>query len=102
MVIHDLYPISVPIVPFEAEPPLIVDPNAPLAPPVTDELFQAIARQTAQVTAQIDGIVELLKLPDRHPLESAKTPRMATTIQGLRVLAAEAFNHAGEPIMLGV
>jgi hypothetical protein len=47
------------VAPLEAKAPLIVDPDAPLTDPVTQETFQAIAWNTPHVT-QISGVIQHL------------------------------------------
>ncbi|KAF0221757.1 MAG: hypothetical protein FD174_88 [Geobacteraceae bacterium] len=48
MVIGDLDIVGIAVIPSEAYPPLIVDPNAPLAIAVPVKLLQPVARGNAQ------------------------------------------------------
>jgi hypothetical protein len=53
---------SVAIDPGEADSPLIVDPDRPLARRITFQLLQPVARRSAK-HIQIEGRVKLLKAP---------------------------------------
>jgi len=57
MIIHDFYVIGITIDPFEAYPPLIVDPDAVLPCPVAAKLLQPVGWRDAEIV-QCDGIVK--------------------------------------------
>jgi hypothetical protein len=46
VVIDDFYIISVSVIPTEAQPPLVVDSNAVLAPAISRKLLQVIPRKS--------------------------------------------------------
>lgn len=48
MVIGNLHIVGIAFCPAEADPPLIVDTNAPLTIPITGKLLQPVARRDAQ------------------------------------------------------
>jgi hypothetical protein len=66
MVVDDFHVVSV-SVPVEADPPLIVDANAPLPGAVTRKPFQAIAGWLPEVFDACH-LVQLLQLPKRPGL----------------------------------
>jgi hypothetical protein len=61
MIVHNFNVVRVPVSPGEAEPPLSIDPNAPLASPITLELFQMRAGR-AQVL-EAGGLIERIETP---------------------------------------
>ena len=67
MVVHDFDVIRIAIAPDEAEPPLVVDPDAVLSDPIVRESLQVIAR----------WLPEILE-PDRR----GQRPKLATSHLG--------------------
>ena len=61
MVVNDLNVLRAAGGPPEADPVLVIDPDAVLSSPVSSQLFEAIRRWCAQV-AQLLGLVELIEL----------------------------------------
>jgi len=53
MVVRDLDLESVALTPNEANPPLVVDPDAVLAPAVTRQLLQTVTRRDLQIPQDI-------------------------------------------------
>lgn len=49
MVIDDLDVLGAKSAPHEADPPLLVDPDAPLSGPITAKRFQSIARRQTKI-----------------------------------------------------
>jgi len=49
VIVDDLDVVGVPVLPAEADPPLIVDANAVLTGAVTLELLQSVARRDAEI-----------------------------------------------------
>lgn len=45
MIVHDLDPVGMPVAPFEADAPLIVDPDAVLSFAVSQEPLAPVSRQ---------------------------------------------------------
>ena len=73
MVIRNLYRMGVPIVPPEAYPPLIIDPNAVLAPAVPLEFLQSVSGWEPQVLQCFRGI-QHKKLSQRSPVNLIRQP----------------------------
>jgi hypothetical protein len=59
VIAHDLHIVSVPVVPDEADPIPIVDPNAVLSTPIACERLEPVAGECREVT-EIVGRMELL------------------------------------------
>jgi hypothetical protein len=49
VVVGEFHVMSLAIAPHKTDPPLIIDPDAELAPPVAAERLQAISRHSAQL-----------------------------------------------------
>ena len=64
MVVCDLDVVGIPILPMEADPILIVDPDAQLAGAISPEMFQPIAGRDSQVS-ETGGPVDQVELPGR-------------------------------------
>jgi hypothetical protein len=60
-----------PRIPFEADPPLIVDPDAPLACSIPAQLLQMVADRDAQIS-KISGSIQLLQF---HQGAALNAPR---------------------------
>jgi len=82
MVIHHLHVIGIAPLPAEAEPPLVVDPDAPFSGTVAGQLLETVAGRDPEIVEANGGIEEAefaepgalhLGPPaaDRHPLEEA-------------------------------
>ena len=63
--IHDCYVERVALMPADADPPLIVDPNAVLSGPIALELLEPIAQRRPE-------ILGLLRRIDYHELGSMR------------------------------
>lgn len=74
MVIRNLYRIGVPIVLLEAYPPLIIDPNAVLAPAAPLEFLQSVSGWEPEVLQRFRG-VQHKKLSQRSPVNLIRQPR---------------------------
>jgi len=62
MIVADLHIMSVSIEPNETDPPLIVNSDAMLPPPVAFQSFQPIARENRQVLQNL-GSIQLFQFP---------------------------------------
>jgi len=71
MVIDDPNIEGVTVAPLETNPPLLIDPDTPLAQPITLKRLKHIARRDGKV-AQISSGIELLKLPQCTLLDIAR------------------------------
>src|SRR5215472_17433394 len=89
VIVHDLNVFGARVGPPEAHPPLIVDPNRILSSSLTLELFQAVARRSAQVPKQ-DCLVEQVKLSPRraHKVRRASPARLLGVAPVERVFGA--------------
>jgi len=93
MIIHDFYIIGITIDPFEANPPLIVDPDAILPCPITAELLQPVCWRDAEIV-QRDGIVEHAQLAVADLLDVLGQPGRAQAFEDAGgFLALEGFDH---------
>lgn len=61
MVVGDFNVVSIPVLPAEANSPLLVDPDAVLSFPVAVKLFQTVSGRDTQVI-QSERCVELIQL----------------------------------------
>ena len=95
MVVRNLNIVGVASYPPEADPPLIVDPDAVLPGSLSAQLLQAIPGRHAEVV-QADRRVELPQLAQRHALNvrAQLTHRLAVK-QPLGSPVAETVNHGG-------
>jgi len=59
MVVNDLGAPGMPVAPFEAEPKLVIDPDAPLPFAILLQLFQSIVRRYAQKLQRRCGVEQL-------------------------------------------
>ena len=64
MVIHDLDVLCVPIAPYEAEPPLVIDSNAVLAFAVALQGLQSVRGREAEII-QAESCIDGVKLHKR-------------------------------------
>jgi len=95
VIIHHLDVEGVATLPAEAEPPLVVDPDAPFAGPVTSQLLQPVARGNPQVV-QADGCIQEAKLAEPGPLHIRAPPADGFSVEeALGVTVAEAPDHPG-------
>ncbi len=53
MVVHNFDPSCIALVPFEANPPLVIDANAILPLPITLQSFETIAGRHAQIVQNL-------------------------------------------------
>jgi hypothetical protein len=99
MVIHDFYIIGIPIDPFKAYPPLIVDPDAVLPCLVAAELLQPVCRLNTKIVKR-DSIVEYtwLAVADLLDMLQQSSRSQAGEAAG-SFLALEGFNHVFQRII---
>ena len=81
------------VLPNEADPPLVIDPNGVLPLPIAAQCLQLIPRRGGK-HSQFRGGVKLQKLPQRDSLEGAESPRMLIVKKLLSILRAKALNHS--------
>jgi hypothetical protein len=92
MVVDYLNIVGVAFAPYEANSPLIVDPDAVLAKTTALEALKPIAWYGRE-NCQVDRGVEHLQLPEQDALNRLKLRRAQTVEEPLSLGAAEAANH---------
>jgi hypothetical protein len=93
VVIHDLNVVRISISPHEAKPPLVIDPDAVLALPVTTQSFQTVAGRCCQI-AELGSAVQLAELSSGNLLNRLKATALPAMMQPFSVRAAERLDHA--------
>jgi hypothetical protein len=93
VVIHDFDVVGVTTSPSEADPPLVVDPDAVLALPITPQQLQPVARWDPQVVQPVSS-VQHPELPQGHSLYvNPEASGRVSREQPLGVPIAEALDH---------
>ena len=92
MVISDLYIERVSFFPHETDPPLVVDPDAVLPPPIAGKSLKVIARKRAQVVESL-GCVKLRELTLCDPGNAPKLARRVSLEQRLGISVPEGPDH---------
>jgi len=93
MIVDDLNVMSIAGTPMEANPPLIVDPDAMLASAGALQFLQPVARRNAQKVERCRSI-DLQQLSMRNPLDVGwKTPAMLAPKELLRLSVRKALDH---------
>ncbi len=67
MIVSDFHVIGVPIPPFEADAPLVIDANAILTRAIAGQFFQAIRRRNAKVLER-HGPIQHTQFPEGNLL----------------------------------
>ena len=94
MVVHYLDLFRPAIVPNEANPVLVVDPDAVLTLPIAGQGLEVIAWERAEVVESL-GRVELRELALRNPGDRPEPAGRDPLKQGLGVSAPEGPDHEG-------
>jgi hypothetical protein len=82
--------------PPEADPPLVVDPDAVLTGPISTESLEPIPRRHPQIVEGLRSIDDQ-QLPIRHPLQiRAESPHALTPPDPFRVRIRERLDHNNE------
>jgi hypothetical protein len=76
VVIHNLNVMRIAVTPGEADPPLIVDPNAVCPGAITPEQFKLVSRRYPKIL-QAPCLMEVQELPPRSPLDGLKSTNQA-------------------------
>jgi len=92
VVIDDLNVARIRIHPSEANPPLIVDPNAVLTFSVTGEGFETIRWNDSQI-GERRCRMELVQFPLRYPSDTLVFPAELTPEDSFGLLVTERPNH---------
>ena len=73
MVIDNLHIVRIPVAPHEADPPLIVNPNAVLALAVAAQCFQPVASGSGEIEEGMRDMHQL-KLSQSRALDGFEAP----------------------------
>jgi len=95
MVINDFDIIRMAVLPFEAYPPLIVDPDAPLAFSLTNQLFHPVSRRYAK-KFQSCRAMDLGQFAKSYQMYVLRQSGCKCTLKDLfRIFAAKSLDHDG-------
>jgi hypothetical protein len=94
VIIHNLYPIRVAVLPYKTQPPLIVDANAVLVLPIAFQSLQSVSRQSAQSVKSLGGI-QHVEFSERRSLNGSKTLHRFALKKALGVRVPEGLDHIG-------
>jgi len=93
VVVHDLDVVRIAAVPSEADPPLVVDPDAVLACAIAAQPFQAVSRRHAKIVQPRRGI-QHPELSQSHLLNPCSEPANRPTVEEpLGFPISEALDH---------
>jgi hypothetical protein len=92
VIVHHFDLLRVAIFPHEADPILIVDPDAVLPTPISTENLEVIAWESAQIVEPLRSM-QLHQLTLRNPSNISKPTRRITQEQRLRVSIPEGPDH---------
>jgi transposase len=88
MIVDDLDVFRHAFAPYEADPPLIVDPDTMLTLPVTPQRLEMVSRNCRHVLQPL-GVVQHPKLPARHRSNVAESAALLAMKKLLGLLASE-------------
>jgi hypothetical protein len=93
MIVYNFNLVCIVPLPAEADAPLDIDPNAPLAAAIALERFQSSAGKYNQI-AQSSGVVQHTQLPQSYSLHGVIQPsREPAMPKALSLFAGKAGNH---------
>lgn len=93
MIVNNFDLVRIVLLPAEADAPLVVNPNAPLAAAAAFQSFQPRAGECSQVS-QPPGIVQHTQLPQCYSLHGViQSPGESAMPEALGLFAGEACNH---------
>jgi hypothetical protein len=92
MIIHDLNIVRITMSPCKTDPPLVIDTNTVLSPPITLHCLEPISRWDQQITERC-GTVENQKLPSRRPFNATEPQHILIEKQGFRLFGAKGTDH---------
>jgi hypothetical protein len=93
VVVHDLDVLRFAVLPHEADPILVIDPDAVLPPPVTAKGLEVIARKRAQVVESL-CCMQLRQLALSDPGNVPEPTRRVPLEQRLGVSVPEGPDHS--------
>ena len=94
VIVDNLHPVDVPVVPHEANAILIVDTETVLATSVAGERFESVAGEGGEVTKLTRG-VQLLQFALGDPSDLLQTPTEGAREERLGVGILERPDHLG-------
>jgi len=92
VIVHHLDLVGVAVLPHEADPILVVDPDAVLPLPVARERLRSVARKRAKILELRRG-VDLRQLALGHTRDALKPSRVDTLEQRLRFRVPKGPDH---------
>jgi hypothetical protein len=92
VVVHDLDVLRFAVLPHEADPILVIDPDAVLPPPITAKGLEVIARKRAQVVESL-GRVQLRQLALSDASNVPEPTRRVPLEQRLCISVPEGPDH---------
>jgi hypothetical protein len=93
VVVNDLNLLGAGVGPHEADPPLVIDPDAVLPDTIALERLESVARWDPKIVEHLCG-THLAKLPERNPLDpKIDRPHSFPTPQSLGIPVAERPDH---------
>jgi len=101
MIIGDLYVLRLALAPAEANPPLVVDPNAILPCTVPFERLQTVARGNKEVL-QRGGAMQVLELPSRRRFHGREPAHRFIFKETLRFPATKRSDQGSVYYALGI
>ena len=93
MIVGDFDVQGIAVSPAEADPPLIVDPDAVLTPPIPGQLFKAISGRNSQIGQSIGGVKHEELLQSRAVDVLRELSRAFTLEDPFGLWVFEAPNH---------
>lgn len=93
MIVGDFHVQGIAVFPAEADPPLIIDPNAVSALPIPGQLFQAIPWGNSQIAQSIGGVKDEELLERRAVYFRWELSRALAPEDPLCLWVFEAPNH---------
>lgn len=92
MIIHDLNIVCITLRPGKADPPLIIDTNTVLSPPITLQCLEPISRWDPQITER-KGALENQQLPSSNSFYGTEPQDVLVEEQPFRFFRAKGTDH---------
>lgn len=100
--VNDLHLLGSSVGPHEADPPLVIDPDAVLSDPIAFQRFEPVSRWNPEIVQRYGGS-DLTQLAQRRRVDPRIDRRHPfATPQSFGVPAAERSDHESNDITLGV
>jgi len=92
VIVHDLYFVGVPLCPYKAQTPLIVDAHAVLPLSLSAQNLQPISGRCSKVS-QLRRAIQLPQFSTRDLSDRLETPAWYPMVKSLSLCATERPNH---------